>query len=45
LAPEIWGLEYVKKALLLQMVGGVTRQLTDGMVRRGEIRGQSRGVS
>ena len=37
LAPEIWGHEDVKKALLLCMVGGVTRQLPDGMRIRGDI--------
>ena len=31
IAPEIYGHEDVKKALLLQLVGGVTRQLPDGM--------------
>ena len=37
LAPEIFGHEDVKKALLLCMVGGVTRQLKDGMKIRGDI--------
>jgi len=37
LAPEIFGHEDVKKALLLCMVGGVTRQLPDGMKVRGDI--------
>jgi DNA replication licensing factor MCM7 len=37
LAPEIWGHGDVKKALLLCMVGGVTRQLPDGMRIRGDI--------
>ncbi len=37
LAPEIFGHEDVKKALLLCMVGGVTRQLPDGMRIRGDI--------
>jgi DNA replication licensing factor MCM7 len=38
IAPEICGLEDVKKALLLQLVGGSTRILaTDGMKIRGEI--------
>jgi DNA replication licensing factor MCM7 len=31
IAPEIYGHEDVKKALLLQLVGGVTRNLPDGM--------------
>lgn len=30
LAPEIFGHEDVKKALLLQLVGGVTRSFDDG---------------
>lgn len=34
---EIYGHEDVKKALLLCMVGGVTRQLPDGMKLRGDI--------
>lgn len=37
LAPEIWGHEDVKKALLLLLVGGVTKQLPDGMKLRGDI--------
>lgn len=37
LAPEIFGHEDVKKALLLLMVGGVTKQLPDGMRQRGDI--------
>lgn len=37
IAPEIFGHEDVKKALLLCMVGGVTRQLPDGMKIRGDI--------
>lgn len=37
LAPEIYGHEDVKKALLLCMVGGVTRHLKDGMKLRGDI--------
>lgn len=37
LAPEIFGHEDVKKALLLLMVGGVTRELPDGMKLRGDI--------
>lgn len=31
IAPEIWGHEDVKKALLLLLVGGVTKSLGDGM--------------
>ena len=37
LAPEIYGHVDVKKALLLQLVGGVTRQMQDGMRIRGDI--------
>ena len=37
IAPEIYGHEDVKKALLLAMVGGVTRSLPDGMKLRGDI--------
>ena len=37
LAPEIFGHDDVKKALLLQLVGGATRKLADGMSIRGDI--------
>ena len=37
LAPEIWGHEDIKRALLLQLVGGCTRKLPDGMRIRGDI--------
>lgn len=37
IAPEIFGHEDVKKALLLQLVGGSTRVLSDGMKIRGDI--------
>lgn len=37
IAPEIYGHEDVKKALLLAMVGGVTRTLADGMKLRGDV--------
>jgi hypothetical protein len=37
IAPEIYGLEDVKKALLLQLVGGVTQTQADGMKTRGDI--------
>ena len=37
LAPEIFGHEDVKKALLLQLVGAVTRKLGDGVRLRGDI--------
>lgn len=35
IAPEIFGHEDVKKALLLLMVGGVTKGMSDGMKIRG----------
>jgi DNA replication licensing factor MCM7 len=37
IAPEIYGHLDVKKALLLMMVGGVTRNMPDGMMIRGDI--------
>ena len=37
IAPEIYGLDDVKKALLLLMVGGSTTQMADGMKIRGDI--------
>ncbi|GAX82599.1 hypothetical protein CEUSTIGMA_g10025.t1 [Chlamydomonas eustigma] len=37
IAPEIFGMEDVKKALLLLMVGGATRHLKDGMKLRGDV--------
>mmetsp|Transcript_24977 Transcript_24977/g.99208 ORF Transcript_24977/g.99208 Transcript_24977/m.99208 type:complete len:423 (-) Transcript_24977:1401-2669(-) len=37
IAPEIYGHEDVKKALLLQLIGGVTRGLPDGIKLRGDI--------
>jgi DNA replication licensing factor MCM7 len=37
IAPEIFGLEDVKKALLLQLVGGVTQRQADGMKTRGDL--------
>ena len=37
IAPEIFGHEDVKKALLLLLVGGVTRAMPDGMKIRGDI--------
>lgn len=37
IAPEIFGLEDVKKALLLQLVGGESRLQGDGMKTRGDI--------
>ncbi|GKY97673.1 hypothetical protein MPSEU_000725600 [Mayamaea pseudoterrestris] len=37
IAPEIFGHEDIKRALLLQLVGGCTRTLPDGMRIRGDI--------
>jgi DNA replication licensing factor MCM7 len=37
IAPEIFGHEDVKKALLLLLVGGVTKNMKDGMKIRGDI--------
>jgi DNA replication licensing factor MCM7 len=37
IAPEIFGHEDVKKALLLQLVGGVNKSLPDGMKIRGDV--------
>ena len=37
IAPEIYGMIDVKKALLLQLVGGCTREMADGMRIRGDI--------
>lgn len=37
IAPEIFGHADVKKALLLQLIGGVTKQVGDGMRIRGDI--------
>lgn len=37
IAPEIFGHEDVKKALLLQLVGGVTHTLGDGVRLRGDV--------
>lgn len=37
LAPEIFGHEDIKRALLLQLVGGCTRSLPDGLKIRGDI--------
>jgi DNA replication licensing factor MCM7 len=38
IAPEIFGHEDVKKALLLQLVTGVTRNTKDGLKIRGDVR-------
>lgn len=37
IAPEIFGHSDVKKALLLQLIGGVTKEMGDGMRIRGDI--------
>ncbi|KAE8997320.1 DNA replication licensing factor [Phytophthora rubi] len=37
LAPEIYGHEDVKKALLLLLIGGVTKRMDEGMKLRGDI--------
>lgn len=37
IAPEIYGHADVKKALLLQLIGGVTKEMGDGMRIRGDI--------
>ena len=37
ICPEIFGMEEVKSALLLLMVGGVTKEMSDGMKIRGQI--------
>eukprot|EP00548_Thalassiothrix_antarctica_P012990 CAMPEP_0194173354 /NCGR_PEP_ID=MMETSP0154-20130528/7698_1 /TAXON_ID=1049557 /ORGANISM="Thalassiothrix antarctica, Strain L6-D1" /LENGTH=863 /DNA_ID=CAMNT_0038886385 /DNA_START=37 /DNA_END=2624 /DNA_ORIENTATION=+ len=37
IAPEIYGHEDIKRSLLLQLVGGCTRKLPDGMRIRGDI--------
>lgn len=37
IAPEIYGMEDVKKSLLLLLVGGVTKEMKDGMKIRGDI--------
>jgi DNA replication licensing factor MCM7 len=37
IAPEIYGMEDIKKALLLLLVGGVDKETTDGMKIRGNI--------
>jgi len=37
ICPEIYGMDEVKKALLLLMIGGVTKEMADGMKIRGTI--------
>lgn len=45
MAPEIYGHEDIKRALLLQLVGGAERRLPDGMRIRGDINICLMGVS
>jgi DNA replication licensing factor MCM7 len=37
ICPEIFSMEEVKQALLLLMIGGVTKEMNDGMKIRGSI--------
>ena len=37
ICPEIYGMEEIKQALLLLMIGGITKELKDGMRIRGHI--------
>jgi DNA replication licensing factor MCM7 len=37
ICPEIFGMEEVKRALLLLMIGGVTKEMVDGMKIRGNV--------
>ncbi len=37
ICPETFGMEEVKKALLLLMIGGITKEMVDGMKIRGNI--------
>ena len=37
ISPEIFKMKKIKRALLLQMIGGVTKQMEDGMKIRGNI--------
>jgi DNA replication licensing factor MCM7 len=37
ICPEIFSMDEVKKALLLLMIGGVTKEMADGMKIRGNI--------
>ena len=39
ICPEIYSMDEVKQALLLLMVGGVTKEMSDGMKIRGTING------
>lgn len=37
IAPSIWGYEEIKRALVLQMFGGVRKENPDGTIKRGDI--------
>jgi DNA replication licensing factor MCM7 len=37
ICPEIFGMEDIKQALLLLMIGGVTKDMKDGMKIRGHL--------
>ncbi len=37
IAPSIWGYEEIKKALVLQMFGGVRKVNSDGSIKRGDV--------
>jgi len=37
IVPSVWGYEEIKKALILQLFGGVRKQLSDGSKSRGDI--------
>ena len=37
IAPSVWGYEEIKKALILQLFGGVQKQMSDGSKSRGDI--------
>lgn len=37
IAPSVWGYEEIKKSLILQLFGGVKKELSDGSSQRGDI--------
>ena len=37
IVPSVWGYEEIKKALVLQLFGGVRKQMSDGSKSRGDI--------
>ena len=37
IAPSVWGYEEIKKSLILQLFGGVKKELSDGSNQRGDI--------